>query len=83
MNVGRRSRLVQNLKVSAGLLLLGGILQACSATPEDAETRHGSSLIQYGRMHEAIGQQQHQGRVLLGALLEKPHFFGVAALAGL
>lgn len=38
------------------------------------------TLIQYGTMHEAIGQQQHQGRVRLGPLIAEPHFFGVAAL---
>jgi alpha-acetolactate decarboxylase len=37
-------------------------------------------IVQYGKMHEAIGKQQHQGRVRLSALVERPHFFGVAAL---
>jgi alpha-acetolactate decarboxylase len=31
-------------------------------------------------MYEAIGQQQDQGRVQLKSVVEKPHFFGVAAL---
>jgi alpha-acetolactate decarboxylase len=34
-------------------------------------------------MHEAIGQQQHQGRVQFKQLVERPHFYGVAALARL
>jgi alpha-acetolactate decarboxylase len=34
-------------------------------------------------MHEAIGQQQHQGRVPLRNLVERPHFYGVGALAQL
>jgi alpha-acetolactate decarboxylase len=34
-------------------------------------------------MHEAIGQQQHQGRVQLKNLVEQPHFYGVGALAAL
>jgi alpha-acetolactate decarboxylase len=38
------------------------------------------ALIQYGTMHEAIGQQHHQGRVALDSLVVKAHFFGVAAL---
>jgi alpha-acetolactate decarboxylase len=37
-------------------------------------------IVQYGKMREAIGAQQHQGRVLLKKLVEQPHFFGVAAL---
>jgi alpha-acetolactate decarboxylase len=45
----------------------------------DPETWDGR-IVQYGKMHEAIGQQQHQGRVQLKQLLERPHFFGVAAL---
>lgn len=40
-------------------------------------------LVQYGKMHEVIGMQKHEGRVLLGDLLAKPHFYGVGALAGL
>ena len=34
-------------------------------------------------MHEAIGQQRHEGRVRLSELVTRPHFFGVAALEGL
>lgn len=37
-------------------------------------------VLQYGTMHEAIGQQRHQGRVRFSQLLKKPHFYGVAAL---
>jgi alpha-acetolactate decarboxylase len=40
-------------------------------------------LVQYGKMHEAIGMQQHQARVRLEELQKRPHFYGVAALAGL
>lgn len=38
------------------------------------------ALVQFGTMHEAIGQQQHHGRVALSTLVNQPHFFGVAAL---
>jgi alpha-acetolactate decarboxylase len=38
------------------------------------------ALVQFGTMREAIGQQQHQGRVALSTLVNQPHFFGVAAL---
>jgi alpha-acetolactate decarboxylase len=37
-------------------------------------------IIQFGSMHEAIGQQNHQGRVSLKSLSDRPHFFGVGAL---
>jgi alpha-acetolactate decarboxylase len=40
-------------------------------------------IVQYGKMREAIGQQQHQGRVELKKVVERPHFYGVAALAKL
>jgi len=41
------------------------------------------TLVQYGTMHEAIGQGQDQGRVKLARLVERPHFYGVAALEAL
>ncbi len=41
------------------------------------------SLLQYGKMREAIGQGQHQSRVDLKEITARPHFFGIAALAGL
>ena len=40
-------------------------------------------IVQYGKMREAIGQQQHQARVSIQDVVARPHFFGVAALAGL
>ncbi len=40
-------------------------------------------IVQYGKMREAIGQQQHEPRVRLETLIERPHFYCVAALAGL
>jgi alpha-acetolactate decarboxylase len=62
-----------------GLLVLTGVLGGLPVAAHAAEAWDGK-LVQYGRMHEAIGLGQHQGRVSLGALLERPHFFGVAAL---
>ncbi|TWU40125.1 Alpha-acetolactate decarboxylase [Novipirellula aureliae] len=41
------------------------------------------TIVQYGTMHEAIGMQQHQGRVQLIDLVKQPHFYAVAALEGL
>lgn len=43
------------------------------------ETWDGT-IIQFGSMHEAIGQQKHHGRVPLKSLSDRPHFFGVGAL---
>ena len=49
---------------------------------DEGPARQGQ-FVQYGQMHEAIGKQQHQGRVHFGELTERPHFYGVAALQGL
>lgn len=49
---------------------------------QDAKQWDGK-LVQFGTMHEAIGQQQHQGRVQLDELVKRPHFYAVAALEGL
>ena len=43
----------------------------------------GGEILQYGNMREAIGQQKHQGRISIEEIVARPHFFGVAALAGL
>jgi alpha-acetolactate decarboxylase len=37
-------------------------------------------LVQYGSMHETIGMQNHQGRITLGELTDRPNFYGVGAL---
>jgi len=66
----------------SGLLLLAGLLGGRILTAADAETWDGN-IVQHGKMHEAIGQQQHQGRVQLSKLVERPHFYGVAALTKL
>jgi alpha-acetolactate decarboxylase len=66
----------------SGLLLIAGIFGERSVAAADTETWDGK-IVQFGKMHEAIGQQQHQARVRLKQLVERPHFFGVAALAKL
>ena len=58
------------------LLLVSALWLGATAGPQDA-------LVQYGTMHEAIGQGQHHGRVPLGEIVARPHFFGVAALESL
>jgi len=40
-------------------------------------------LLRYGGMHETIGRQQHHGRVALAEILDRPHVWGVGAVAGL
>ncbi len=55
-----------------------GIWASTSTMAEDASTV--PTIITYGTMHEAIGQQQHEGRVRLSELVNQPNFYGVAAL---
>jgi alpha-acetolactate decarboxylase len=64
------------------LFLFAGILGGRTVVAADDGAWDGK-IVQYGKMHEAIGQQQHQGRVQLSKLIERPHFYGVAALAKL
>ena len=40
-------------------------------------------VLQYGKMHEAIGRKQDQGRVQLREVNRKPHLYAIAALQGL
>jgi alpha-acetolactate decarboxylase len=68
--------------LGCGMMLLVGLLGGHSVTAADTKVWDGS-IVQYGKMHEAIGQQQHQGRVPFSKLVERPHFYGVAALAKL
>jgi len=65
--------------VASGLLLFAGIVGGRNVAAADTDAWDGK-IVQYGKMHEAIGKQQHQGRVQLKELVERPHFFGVAAL---
>jgi len=71
----RPSSLRRAALVGAGLALV--------AIPGIAQESGDVALVQYGTMHEAIGQQHHQGRVGLSTLVNRPHFFGIAALEGL
>ena len=59
---------------------LAGTLLALGALSSLAQESWDGTLVQYGTMHEAIGQQHHQGRVMLNTLVDQPHFFGVAAV---
>jgi alpha-acetolactate decarboxylase len=61
------------------LTLLTALFGVSTVAPGEPASWDGK-VVQYGRMHDAIGRQQHQGRVRLGELVARPHFFGVAAL---
>lgn len=69
-------------KVLGGLAFLSALIVGVHAAGGDPPHADGK-FVQYGKMHEAIGRRQHQGRVALATLLEQPHFYGVAALEGL
>lgn len=73
--------MIQKILIS-GLLLTAGLMGAHNAAAADVGVWDGT-IVQHGKMHEAIGQQQHQGRVQLKTLVDQPHFYGVGALARL
>ncbi len=56
---------------------------ALSGVRAGEQTRLPGTIVRFGTMHEAIGQQHHQGRATFAELLKQPHFFAVAALEGL
>lgn len=68
--------------VFVGSYLLAAALIA-PATGADDQDQPNGEIVQYGEMHEASGQQQHEGRVALQELVRREHFFGVAAVEGL
>jgi alpha-acetolactate decarboxylase len=63
--------------------LIGQLVLSIAVLFGPTPAADAAELVQYGTMHEAIGQQQSEGRVVLAELLERPHFFGVGALEGL
>jgi acetolactate decarboxylase len=74
------------MKIPKKLQKFVTIALACSTivtlTSAEGDSRP-TSLVQYGGMHETIGQEKHQARVGLAELLKRPHFYAVGALAGL
>jgi alpha-acetolactate decarboxylase len=58
--------------------VLFGMLGSTNAMADDG-SKH-QKIVQFGTMREAIGQQQHEGRVQLSELVSLPNFYGVAAL---
>ena len=68
--ISTRDEVMLNLRMLAsGCMLLAAIPGARMATAADNGTWDGK-IVQYGTMHEAIGQQQHEGRVPSGKLRE-------------
>jgi hypothetical protein len=63
-----------SLCVLAVVLLVG-----CHAKHPQVSTE----FVRYGGMHETVGQKQHHSRVALAEIVERPHFYGIGALAGL
>lgn len=63
-------------------LQYGLVLMLLGVSPMAAIASDGwdGTITQYGRMREAIGSRQHHGRVALREIVERPHFYGVAAL---
>ena len=49
----------------------------------DQRPQLSAEFVRYGDMHDAIGQKQHQGRVAMADIVNRPNFYGVGALAGL
>jgi alpha-acetolactate decarboxylase len=64
--------------LSIPLIVSWALMSGPLLATDDAGSWDGT-IVQYGTMHEAIGQQQHHGRVSLSELA-KPGFYGVAAL---
>ncbi len=66
---------------SHALVLAFAAVPLITCQAQDANEE--SSFVQYGEMHEAIGQRQHQSRVALKKITDMPHFYGIGALEGL
>lgn len=65
-------------------IVLALALFASTASGEENTSSVGPpQVMTFGEMRLAIGQQQHQGRVVLRELIGRKHFYGVGALAGL
>ncbi|QDT91539.1 acetolactate decarboxylase [Gimesia algae] len=67
------------------LILLFGLFVAMIGSLKSAiagEAKN-SGFVQYGKIHEVIGKQKHQGRVRFTDLTARLHFYGVAALDSL
>lgn len=66
------------MKIALSFVMVSFML----AAPAENSAWDGK-LVQFGGMHEAIGQRQMQARTRLDALLERPHLFALGALEDL
>ena len=75
------SRIILTVVVLAALL---GGPKTCAENENkkgmSAQESWDGEMVQYGTMHEAIGQMQSEGRVSIDEVVQIPHFYGVAAV---
>ena len=57
--------------------------QPADGKPQGDATVQQGDFFQFGEMHRVIGMQQHQGRIRLQELCQRPHVFAVGAVEGL
>ncbi len=69
-----------------GVVTVGLVVTGCSDSEVDPVAgisgggKWDKQIVQYGRMHEVIGQQKHHGRILLGDAIKRPNLVAVGAL---
>ncbi len=72
---------IQTLKrFLTGSFILGCAVLGFMDISSQAQQGWDGTIMQYGAMHEAIGKQEHHGRIPLNEIANRPHFYGVAAL---
>ena len=70
-------------KNPSGQGVTGKVSEAISETKLVSALSGENEFVQYGTIHEAIGEQKSEGRVAIAKLLSRPHFYGVGALENL
>lgn len=79
-------RLIQEHARVVSLFAENGYAEARKNHKLPAATRSTSwngKIVQHGKLHQVLAEGQHQGRIKLGELIQKPHCHAVGALAGL
>jgi hypothetical protein len=67
---------------TAALFAMGSQFGMCQEPPSRTQPP-ATGFFQIGQMREAIGQGQSGGRIRLGDVADREHFFGVGAVAAL
>jgi alpha-acetolactate decarboxylase len=67
---------------AAALFAMGSQFGMCQEPPSRTQPE-SSGFFQIGQMREAIGQGQSGGRIRLGDVADREHFFGVGAVTAL